>query len=594
MNGRNTYSLDQNDFYIRRTSNRFIINSIVSMLFLYIASLIDTLIVGMYLGEDGLAAMSLVSPVYLIYYMIGATVGIGASVYAGRVLGQGDTDEYRKIFTCATVVLASAALIMTVLGYCFTDGIMKLFCGSVTGVQAEMARQYFLFYIPGGAFTLIAYIPLYFLKVEGKPKAAARFFSLSGIINAVLTWLFMSPVFGMGIKGASLATSISFLTVCSGGLFTLLRGRTELRFVRDCFSWGRTKSIVISGAPTGLSNLLESGRILLVNMLIISLGASSMLTCYTVVRNVADVLNAVVLGIATAIIPMIGVLFGERNYRDLRIVMGRTMKIGLITMGVLTAAVCICAGPICSVFGVTDPEIITEARWAIPLSSGALVLCYVNQLYICYLTTVKREDLASVMVSLKLFVMVAVFALPLSRTAGVRGIWLSLSLAEVSTFIIFCIIRSVIRKRKSSVDRYLLDTSLEQDSDISFAVKNDVGEIVNASEKITGFCEDNGVDMRTSMRVSLAIEEVLAFLLTHCLGEDKENYVAVRICRIDDDLMVRFRYMGEVYNPLDYYQNNADSDELSEELLGLKMIIRTAKKTDYQLTLGLNNIIITF
>ena len=49
----------------------------LSMFALFSASLVNAALVGWFLGESGLAAISLVNPVSLIYYTVGAVIGIG-------------------------------------------------------------------------------------------------------------------------------------------------------------------------------------------------------------------------------------------------------------------------------------------------------------------------------------------------------------------------------------------------------------------------------------------------------------------------------------------------------------------------------------
>jgi len=591
---KNTYSFEQNDFFIKKTSGRFIMNSVISMVFIYLGSLIDTLLIGKFLGENGLSAMSLVSPVYLVFYTVGATIGIGGSIIASRILGQGKIDEYRKVFSCVVQLMAIAAIVMIAGGYIFMDPILKLLCGSVNDGRVDMVRSYLMYYIPGGALTLMSYIPLYFLKIEGKPKYSSRLFTMSAIINVILSWLFMSPVFNMGTAGASLATSISYACVAVIGFYVMLRGNTELKFVKGSIEKKRVREVVVAGVPNGVSNLLESARIFLLNMLLIYSGASMMLSCYTVVRNVNDVMNSVIIGISSALMPLIGIFYGERAYSDERMVVNRSMNLGIVVMGALTLVMCVIPGPIMSLFGVSDAATMAEGRWAIPLSSLGLVAAYVNTQNTSYLTAIKKERLATVIVVLRLLVMLAVFAFPLSKLWGSMGIWISLSLTEVATLAVYVLIRNSIMKKSPNIDKYLLDTNLEVAGDISFAVKNDVNDIVSASEKISEFCENNDIDMKRAMKVSLALEEILTFLTAHCLSDDSVNYVSVRVCKLDEEVMVRFRYVGKIFDPMDYYNNNQENEELAEELLGLKMMTNSASLIEFRQTLGTNNLMMVF
>ena len=430
------YSLLKNDYFIKHISGKFIASSIISTLSVFAGSLIDTLLVGLFLGENGLSAMSLVSPVYLIFYTVGATIGIGASILASRVIGKGDVEEYRRIFTSTTIILMFAAIIMVTLSYAFFDPIADTLCGHVTDIRKDMFKQYLVYYIPGGAFTLMTYVPLYFLKTDGRPKLSSRLFTLSAAINVVLSWLFMSPVFNMSIGGASLATSISMGIVTVLGFIMILRGNTELHFVHHSMSLKRWKDSVVSGIPNGMNNLLSSARILLINMLLMFFGAGAFLSCYTVVRNVSDILNSVILGVSSAIIPLAGVLFGERDYEGNRMVMQHAMKIGLKIMIPLVVIVSVIPDLIFRLFAISDPILLAEGRWALPLSCIGLIAGYVNTLYTGYLTATKHEVLATSIVILRMVAVLAAFAFPLSLLFGSKGIWVSLSLAEVLTLVI--------------------------------------------------------------------------------------------------------------------------------------------------------------
>ena len=592
--GTGRYQLLKNDFFINRIAGKYIFNSVISMISLYAGSLIDTLIVGMFLDEEGLAAMSLVSPVYLVYYTVGATIGIGASILGSRMLGKGDGKGYRNVFTSATLLMAAAFLIMTVGGFVFLRPISRLLAGSAGEEQAELVRQYLLYYIPAGGFNLLAYIPMYFLKTDGKPKVTSRLFTLSAVTNVVFSYLFMCPLVDMGIGGASLATALSNLETVVIGFPILLTHSTELKLVRHSFSKKNVREMIVAGVPNGLSNLLESARIVLINTLLMGIGAAALLPCYTVVRNISDLLSSVLIGISSALLPLIGIYFGERDYEGERSVIRRSERLGLYIMLPLVLLVCVIPRPIFLLFGVTDESLIREGMWAIPLSCIGLLASYLNILYSSYLTSIKREAFATIMVALRLFIMLAVSAVPLAYTLGSVGIWASLSLAEIlSLAAYFCIVR-VLRKKKPTLDRFLLDTSKESAGDIVFSVQNEEQDIVNASEKIALFCEEQEIDMKRTMRVSLAIEEILTFLLSHCLGKEKTNYIDVRVCRLGEEVMIRFRYIGKIFDPISFYEENEGNEEMEEELLGIKMMTKSASLTEFKQTMGANNLMMIF
>ena len=590
-----SYHLDSNDFFIRKTSGKFVITSVISTVSVFASSLIDTVLVGLFVGEEGLSAMSLISPVFLFYYTIGAAVGIGGSILASRILGVGEMDKYRKVFSCSTQILVIAALVMTVLAYSLTNPIVHALSGDLPESTQALVKDYLLFYFPGGAFTLLSYIPLYFLKTEGKPKLSSRLFTMSAVGNVIFSALFMSPLFNMGTGGASLATSISMGAVVIVGFIVMLRSKTtELKFVKKSVEAPLVREIVTAGLPNGMNNLLNSARILLINTLLMRIGAAMLLPCYTVLRNVSDLLNSVILGMSMAIVPLLGVFFGERDYQSARTVLRLSMKTGLLVMIPLIAIPSIFPKFVFGLFGIEDATVLSQGVLALPLALVGLIAAYANTLYIGFLTATHHEAVATSLTAMRLFVFVAASALPLAFTVGSYGIWASFSLSEGLTLLAFYGIRYVIRRKKPNLDALLLDTDKEKSSNITFSVRNNVEDIVYATQQISAFCEENDISMRLSMRISLAIEEILTFLNGHCLTDAPDSYTDVRVCRIDEEIMIRFRYVGKIYDPMSYYQNNEFNEELQEELLGLKMMMKAATLVDFRQTLGTNNLALFF
>ena len=277
------------------------------MLSVYAGALINTIIVGAYLGEKGLSAMSLVSPVYLFYYTAGAVIGIGGSVAASHHIGKGDYAGYRRVFTCSLLFMLALAIIMTGGGLVFLDRIVLVLGKESKNV--DLVCEYLKYYILGGGFTLLAYIPLYFLKTDGRPHTSLILFLIFTVLNTALTWLLMSGVFNMGIGGAAAATAISMAVITLIGFLLLFDGKGETRLAAGSLTGVNIRDIFITGMPSGLTNLLEAIRILLINILLLQIGASLLLPAFTVVRNVLDLLNAVMLGISSALLPLIGVFF---------------------------------------------------------------------------------------------------------------------------------------------------------------------------------------------------------------------------------------------------------------------------------------------
>lgn len=221
--------------------------------------MIDTVIVGRYLGESGLAAMSLVSPVYLIYYTVGAVIGMGGSIAANLYIGKNDYDAYRRIFTLSFWMTIAVCVFITAAALVFWGFFVSMPGGS--GTVREYAADYLFYYSIGGSGTLLIYIPLNFLKSDGKPRASSMLFLLSSGLNVALIWLFMSPVCGMGIKGAAIATGISMSLTAAIGFLILFRKTPNTYLVKTRPEAGLMRKINTIQRPL-LSNAVLFLRLL--------------------------------------------------------------------------------------------------------------------------------------------------------------------------------------------------------------------------------------------------------------------------------------------------------------------------------------------
>ena len=244
--------------------------------------------------------------------------------------------------------------------------------------------------------------------------------------------------------------------------------------------WRSLGEILLCGSPNGCNNLFNALKLMLINSLILGLGQQAYLASFSLIKSVSDLVTGVVNGVAGALMPIVGVYFGERDWGSIHGVCRRAARTG----GIITAAFALGAA----------------------LLSGALL----------------------------------------------------------------------------------------PEREISFSVENTVDAVVFASEKISGFCEDAGLDARQSMRVSLALEELLSVILRYCLHGGGRSYVDIRIFVAEGDAYLRFLWAGRIFDPLRWYEDNRSDPEMAESTLGVKLIAGQAKDISFRETFGANNLLVRF
>ncbi len=584
--------LQRNNFYLKRIYGKYVVASVLSMLAASMGGMIDTVIVGRFLGEAGLSAMSLVSPVYLFYYTIGAVIGMGGSIAANLHIGRNDYDAYRRVFTMSFWLTVFVCVATTCLALLLMEPMLSLLGGE--GVAKAYAGDYLFWYVIGGSGTLFIYLPLNFLKCEGKPQISSFLFLLSSGMNVLLTWLFMSPVCSMGMKGASIATGLSMSITAVIGMVLLLGGTENIRLVKMKVDGLLLKEIVANGSPNGCNNLLNAWKILYINAVMLQIGAAPYLPVFSLVKSVSDLLTGVITGVASALMPIVGVFLGERDGGSIRRVCRRALQVGGVLTVACSGVIALFPGMFCVLFHITEPAAREGSRGALACLAASFLFAFPNLMLSGYFNTIRRAMLSNLILFLRLFLYLSLAVYLLSARMGVDGIWAGLVAADALTLGTMFFVMAWIRRRSPALDAYLLDRSEEGQGEISFSVKNDLEDIMFASQNITEFCESSGLAPKKTMQVSLAIEEMLTVIISYCMDGRKEQFIDIRIVKMGEDVLLRIRNSGKIFDPVRFYEENRDNLEMAEQVLGIQMIVGTAKQIEFRETFGTNNLLITF
>lgn len=586
----------QNSVFLSETYRKYMLPSVLSVMAANVAGVIDTMIAGQYLGEEGLAAMALVSPVYLIYYTIGAVIGMGGANAGNMAIGRGDYTGYRRIFSFSFWLLLGFSLLMTVTGLIFLPGLIHFLGG--TGVVAELSAEYLRWYIILGSCTLMVYIPLYFLRIQGMPKVSAVLFMLTSGLNVFFSWLFMSPLLHMGIAGASVGTGMAMGISAIIGFYYLLKKSRDTRFEKiggdasQCL-----KEILFLGSPGGFNNLLQALRNVILNKTVLSLGVDAVLPAVAVLKSMSDLLSGMVIGVASAMMPIIGVFYGERDYNGIRRTARTAIKSGFwVTMPFVFLAA-VLARPLAYVHNIRQPETVEAVIFALVFLSISMVAAYFSLMAFGYFNAIRRPFISNLTLFLRLFAVFSIVERIAAKIGGFKGICVGLVVVECISLLVLAGVLLFIKHRNPGMDFYLLDSRLEPEDEISFSVVNTAEAVSDSAQRVQEFLDSQNISPKTSMRTALALEEMLALGIEKGKKSAKPQYADVRITREgEDSLILRIRSAGEIFDPISWYKDyqTMDAGEIPEELLGVHVVIKSAKSVEFRVTFGTNTMIITF
>ena len=326
--------------------------AMAAMLMVLIYNLADTFFIAQTRNDILVAAVSLATPVFLIFMAVGTVFGIGGTSVISRSLGQGRTEHAKKVCSfcmwgCVTVgVVISAAFLLLM------EQILELI-----GASADTwgpARTYLTIVALGGPFVLISSCFSNILRAEGQPNKAMMGQILGNLLNVLLDPV-MILGFRWGIAGAAIATVAGNLAGAGYYLLHFLRGRSTLSIhIRDLsFRDGIGAGVLAIGIPASLGSLLMSLSQIIINARMAGYGDMA-LAGMGVAMKVTMMTGMVCIGFGQGVQPLLGYCVGAGLWERFKKIMGFSILFSLGLSAAMTGLCYLLRGPIIRVF-LTEP-----------------------------------------------------------------------------------------------------------------------------------------------------------------------------------------------------------------------------------------------
>ena len=272
-------------------------------LFQQLYNVVDSLVVGNFLGSDALAAVG--SSGNIIFLMIGLFGGIftGASVVISRYFGARD-DKNMSVAIHTTLAFGlTAGVIITIVGTFLTPHMLR-WLGTPENVMPN-SILYFRTYFYGVIFVVLYNTANGIFQAVGDSKHPLYYLIISSFTNVVLDLLFVA-VLGMGVDGAALATVISQAVSAVLGLRRLMHAVGPYRIYpgKIRFNGPMLKQVLTMGIPSGIQNSIIAIANLVVQSSINVYGSMAMAGCgsYSKIEGFAFLpINSFALALSTFI-----------------------------------------------------------------------------------------------------------------------------------------------------------------------------------------------------------------------------------------------------------------------------------------------------
>lgn len=308
--------------------------TIISMLVVVIYNMADTFFIGQTHDPMQVAAVSLATPVFMVFMAIGNLFGIGGTSAISRSLGEGNLKRAKNISSFCFYASIGIGILVCVLYWIFMDQLLLLIGASEATIG--FARQYLVVVSAGAPFIMFSTTFGNILRGEGASKEAMVGNMIGTIANIILDPIFIL-VFHMGVTGAAIATVLGNAFASAFYLIYFLQKRSSLSIRLKDFVL--TGSIVLDifaiGFPASLNNILMSFSNIILNKALIGYGDIPVAAMG--IASKANLLPVLLLiGLCAGIQPLIGYCYGAKNFTRLKQIMKFTALVSIIMGTILT------------------------------------------------------------------------------------------------------------------------------------------------------------------------------------------------------------------------------------------------------------------
>ncbi len=263
-------------------------------------------------GDMALTGLGVTFPVIVIIAAFTSLFGSGSTALFSIARGRRDEEEAGRILGNAFALLMLASAVLFGFCYLLREPILYLFGASP--VSVGYASQYLEIYLFGTAFSMAATGLNGYINAQGFPRTGMLTTILGAAANITLDPVFIFG-FGMGVRGAALATVIS-QGLSAAWVLRFLTGKKALLKLRSDMiriNWKRTKSIMAIGLPGFVMQGTNSLVQIVCNNQLQAYGGDLYVGIMTVLNSVREILSLPVMGITSGAQPVLGFNYGAKK-----------------------------------------------------------------------------------------------------------------------------------------------------------------------------------------------------------------------------------------------------------------------------------------
>ncbi len=249
---------------------------LIGNIFQQLYNMVDSIVVGNYVGTKALAAVGTGFPVIFMLSSVFMGVSIGATIMISQYYGAKDIESIKKSIATIYTAMMLSSIPLTVIGIVCTEPLLRLMKVPDDGTL-EMAKVYMIVIFVGIIGSIGFNLNSGILQGLGDSHSSLLFLLIATIINIVLDLVF-TVLLGWGVFGVAFATIIAQFCSWIYGVYFINKHYTfihikifQIYFDKDFF-----RKAMKLGIPSGIQQALFSIGIMAMQALVNSYGSDFM------------------------------------------------------------------------------------------------------------------------------------------------------------------------------------------------------------------------------------------------------------------------------------------------------------------------------
>lgn len=322
--------------------------AMAAMLMVLVYNLADTFFIGQTHDALQVAAVSLATPVFLIFMAVGTMFGIGGTSVISRAMGERKLAYAKKVCSFCMWGCLIVGVVMSACMLIFIDPILSM-VGASTDTW-ELAKTYLVIVVCCGPFVLISNCYSNVIRTEGESAKAMMGTLLGNLLNVILDPILILG-FGWNIAGAAIATVIGNVVGAGYYIIYFIRGKSMLSIsLKDFTVKDKVASAVLAiGVPAALGSVLMSVSQIIINSQMSEYGDMT-IAAMGVAMKVVIINGMVCMGLGQGIQPILGYCVGAKLWERFKQILKFSLTFAFILSVVLTGGCYLLANQIVSAF----------------------------------------------------------------------------------------------------------------------------------------------------------------------------------------------------------------------------------------------------